>query len=110
MTATGNGGTATAHVVVFELHPVYTPKDDFPGRDYDAFGVYEFINLSYKTVPPGIRDVDVGGLRWVIREGGGDLYGGGGGVGTYQVGGGAGSFALDLQVLGRKPAGPRGAR
>jgi hypothetical protein len=109
VTATGDGGTATAHVVVFELHPVYTPKDDFPGRDYDAYGPYEFINLSYKTVPAGIRDVDVGGLRWVIEKGGGDLYGGAGGVGTYQCPG-MGSFALDLRAVGRRPAGPRAGK
>src|SRR4051794_23115863 len=97
-TATGAGGTATAHVVVFELHTVYTPKDDFPGRDYDAYGPFEIIHLSYRTVPAGVRDADVGGLQWVIKSGGGDLYGGAGGVGTYQCPG-AGAFALDLRVV-----------
>ncbi len=103
VTATRAGGTATAHVIVYKLIPVYTPQDDFPGRDHDAYGIYEWINLSYKTEPAGISESQVGGLRWVIKNGGGDLYGGAGGLGTYECPGVGGSFVLDLQRL-RRPA------
>lgn len=101
VTATRAGGMVTAHVIVFKLIPVYTPQDDFPGRDHDAYGIGEWINLSYKTEPAGISESQIGGLRWVVKSGGGDLYGGAGGLGTYECSGVGGSFILDLQRLGQ---------
>ena len=100
VTVGGVGGTTTAHVIVFDLKSILTPKDNFPGRELDAFGICEFVNLSYETTPPGIREADLGGLRWTIKSGGGDLYGVAGGVATYQCPDVAGGFVLDLQLVG----------
>jgi hypothetical protein len=107
--ATSGRETFVAHVVVFELELILTPRDNFPGRDLDAYGVGEFIFLSYKTEPPGIDEADIGELRWVIKNGGGDLYGATGGLATYQVDvGPEGSFVVALRTVGR-PVG-NGAR
>jgi hypothetical protein len=101
VTATLGGNTITANVIVFDLFPILIPKDNFPGRDLDAYGVCEFINLSYKTVPAVISEADLGGLRWIIEKGGGDLYGAEGGVATYQCSDVGGSFVVSLQYVGR---------
>jgi hypothetical protein len=95
------GETITAHVIVYDLVPIYTPEHNFPGRDLDAYGICEFISLSFKTVPAGISESDLGGLRWLIEKGGGDLFGSAGGVSTYQCSDVGGSFVLTLQVGGR---------
>jgi hypothetical protein len=93
--------TLTAHVLVYDLLEVYTPEDNFPGRDLDAYGVCEFVNLSFKTVPAGISELDLGGLQWVIKSGGGDLYGATGGIGTYQCSDQGGSFVLSIRTVAR---------
>jgi hypothetical protein len=106
VTATG-GDTITAHVVVYQLVPTMVPEDNFPGRALDRYGVCEFIDLSYETVPAGIRDDDLGGLRWVIASSDGDLYGGASGLGIYQCSDVAGTIALALQYVSGPFAGAR---
>jgi hypothetical protein len=105
--ASKDGDSITAHVIVYDLLPIYTPEDNFPGRDLDAYGVCEFISLSYKTVPAGISERDLGGLQWVIEKGGGDLFGSAGGVGTYQCSDVGGTFVLAIQVVARPVLGER---
>jgi hypothetical protein len=101
VSASHDGDTITAHVIVYDLLPIYTPEDNFPGRSLDAYGVCEFINLSYKTVPAGISEADLGGLQWVISIGGGDLYGSAGGISTYQCSDVGGRFVLAIQLVPR---------
>jgi hypothetical protein len=103
--ASHGGDTITAHVIVYDLFPIYTPEHNFPGRDLDAYGVCEFINLSYKTAPAGISESDLGGLQWVIKSGDGDLYGRSGGIGTYQCSDVGGRFILAIQVVARPSIG-----
>jgi hypothetical protein len=105
--ASQGGESTTAHVIVYDLLPIYLPEDNFPGRDLDAYGICEFINLSYKTVPAGISESELGGLRWVIKSGGGDLYGSAGGIGTYQCSDKAGRLDLAIQVVARPSVGER---
>lgn len=100
VTATCGNTSATAYVIVFDLLPVATPQDNFEGRDLDAWGVCEYIDLSYRTTPSGISGPDIGGLQWQITSGGGDLDGGAGGVGTYQCPDEAASVVLSLVVTG----------
>jgi hypothetical protein len=105
--ASHGGDTITAHVIVYDLVPIYTPEDNFPGRDLDAYGVCEFISLSYKTAPAGISERDLGGLHWVIEKGGGDLFGSAGGIGTYQCSDVGGTFVLAIKVVARPSIGER---
>jgi hypothetical protein len=97
----GGESTTAAHVIVYDLLPVFLPEDNFPGRNLDAYGICEFINLSYKTVPAGISESELGGLQWVIKSGGGDLFGSAGGIGTYQCSDKAGKLELAIQVVAR---------
>jgi hypothetical protein len=82
--ATCGNTSATANVIVFDLLPILTPQDNFDGRDLTAYGVCEYIDLSYQTTPAGINEYEIGGLQWQITSGGGTLPNGAGGVNTYQ--------------------------
>lgn len=108
VTATRGADTISARVIVYDFEPVLIPRDNFPGRDLDAYGVYEFIHLSFKTMPAGIREDEIGGLQWVIKTPGEeDLYGAGG-IATYQCGGAGGKVSLVLQNVqkGNSDSGP----
>jgi hypothetical protein len=94
------GNTVTGNVVVYDFDGVLTPVDDFEGRSYDRYGICETINLSYTTTPPFITEYDIGGLQWEIVMGGGELFGGAGGVGTYVCSDEAGQFVLRLVISG----------
>jgi len=94
------GNTKTVNIVVYELVPILTPDDNFDGRDLDAYGVCEFINLSYTIAPSGITEYDLGGLQWIIETGEGDLLGSAAGTGLYQCPDVAATVALALQYVG----------
>ena len=103
--ASHDGDTITAHVIVYDLLPIYTPEVNFLGRSLDRYGICEMISLSFKTAPAGISEADLGGLRWIIEKGGGDLYGSAGGIGTYQCSDVGGTFVLAIQVVARPSIG-----
>lgn len=100
VTATCGNTSVTANVIVFDLIPIVTPRDNFEGRDLDAWGVCEFIDLSFLTVPSGISEYDIGGLQWQITSGGGDLSGATGGIDWYQCPDVAATIVLSLVVAG----------
>ncbi|MBA4191793.1 MAG: hypothetical protein C0467_27760 [Planctomycetaceae bacterium] len=90
----------TANVIVFDLAPTLTPRDNFADRDLSAYGVCEFIELSCLVLPSGVMEYDVGGLRWAIDTGGGEITGGAGATSVYQCPDVAATITLKAVIVG----------
>ena len=63
----------TVKVTVAKITPVLTPKDNFQGRSNSRFGIEEPIKLSYNIEPSNVTAAELGGLKWEIESGGGQL-------------------------------------
>lgn len=98
--ATCGTSSQTANVIVFDFTPVLTPVDNFAGRDLDAWGVCEKINLKCQIVPSGVMEYDIGGLQWVLVSGGGTVTGGAGGTSTYRCPDVAATITLKVVITG----------
>lgn len=107
VTAKCGNSEVTVAIRVYDLIPKLTPQDNFEGRDLDAYGVCELVDLSFETAPPGIKDYEIGGLKWVIESGGGTLSTGTGGTDTYECAAEAAIAKLALQVVGGASAGQK---
>lgn len=75
VTVTCGTSSITANVVVVDVTPTLTPVDNFEGRDLDAYGVCEYINLTCPITPSDVTEYDLGGITWELESGGGSLSG-----------------------------------
>jgi hypothetical protein len=67
------GNTITVDVIVYDLDGCLLAEDDFDNRSYSHFGVRELIDLSYEITPSGPTASTIGGLKWVIYSGVGNI-------------------------------------
>jgi hypothetical protein len=95
---TGKEATADSRLTIFDLKGVLTAVDNFPSRSTDHYGLAEVINLSFTATPP-ISAADAGGLKWIIKSGGGTIMAGSDGTGTYTAPVTAGPVVLQLEIM-----------
>lgn len=66
VTVSAGGQTAYVYVTVYQLNLRLEPVVVTQTANRTYFGVDERINLDFATVPAGITDVNIGGLRWSL--------------------------------------------
>jgi hypothetical protein len=94
------GNSVTVNVIVYELTPVTTPRDNFSGRSATDYGLKELIDLSF-TTSPNVTAAQAGGLDWSKKSGVGTVTPSSGsvGTGTYDAEGTAGAVTLSIKVV-----------
>jgi hypothetical protein len=93
-----NGTPVSINVVVYELGPFFTPQDPFTGRSLVKFGLEEQVAISYVSTPE-LKQSWIGGMRWSIQTGTGQLASQDDGTANYTAPEIAESSTLKIEVL-----------